>query len=400
MATMIEEMIFTVTGTSLLAGVWRAHTQLSAAVMRQPEPAPSRGVYPSVSVVHPIRGLDVGVEANIEAAFDLDYPAAVDHIFVFDDANEPALPLVEAVIARRSATGEHVAARVVIAGAPPADRTGKLNAMIVADALADGELLAVCDSDTRPAPEALRELVDALLGTPNAGSAFAPVLVPEARTAGDVGYALMLNALYGPEAASTAARAHELPFIMGQFMVFRRDALAAAGGLEASAGQLVDDMHIGAQLSRAGYHNVVASYRLPIIQYGMGLVEFARTYRRWIIFSRSGLPSWEFKWPAWLRGIEFWGALTLIPIAVGTGHALGAIAPAATVVAATYSLVALNRAFGGARIAPRHLWVPFALLLLAPFAYLSSFLSPRVTWRGRAYELDAGGRLATPTTAS
>ena len=44
-------------------------------------------------------------------------------------------------------------------------------------------------------------------------------------------------------------QARSLPFIMGQTMVLRRRALEAAGGLGASAGQLVDDMDIGARLA-------------------------------------------------------------------------------------------------------------------------------------------------------
>lgn len=391
---MIEEILLDTAGAGLLFGVWKAHVHLMDAVRRPGGSASARAAYPSVTLVHPIRGLDVGADANIEATLSLDYPGALDHVFVFDDAAEPALPLVQEAIARRLAGGSPVAARILIAGPPPPTRTGKLNAMILADAIAEAELLAVCDSDTRPAPEALRRLVDALLETRDAGSAFAPVVVPTAETAGDVGYALMLNALYGPEAAAAAARAHELPFIMGQFMVFRRDALAAAGGFAASDGQLVDDMHIGMQLARSGYHNVVADHRLPIIQSGMSLFDFGKTYRRWIIFSRSGLPNWEFKWPAWVRGIEFWLALVLAIGAFATGHPAGATLPAAAVLAASWSLVALNHAFGGPRIAARHLWVPFALILCAPVAYLSSFLRPRVTWRGREYALDGEGRLA------
>jgi ceramide glucosyltransferase len=268
--------------------------------------------------------------------------------------------------------------------------------MIVAMKHARGDLIAACDSDTRPGPEALDILVGALVASPQAGSAFAPVLVAgPAKTAGDVGYALMLNALYGPEAACAAAKEGELPFIMGQFMIFRREALDAIGGLEAVSGQLVDDMHIGILLARAGYHNIVAPYRLPIVEYGMTLRDFARTYRRWIIFSRSGLPNWSFKWPAWLRGIEFWLALVLAIVAFSTGHPIGAGLPLAAVVAASWSIASLQRRFGGAPVELRHAWVPFALLVAAPIAYASSFIRPQVRWRGRDYALDTHGRLGS-----
>jgi ceramide glucosyltransferase len=392
---MFDEMAFNVVGGALLLGIWRTHAHLVRAILPKKAAQPRSVRRPSVTIIRPIRGLDAGAEANIAAAFDNDYEGDVELLFTFDDASEPAIPLVQAEIARRRSEGNRASARILYAGAPPPGRTGKLNAMIVAEREARGELLAVCDSDTRPGPGALASLVDALLGTPRAGSAFAPVVVPgPAKTAGDVGYALMLNALYGPEAASAAAADGELPFIMGQFMVFRRDALAAIGGLSAVSGQLVDDMYIGVLLAKAGYRNVVAPYRLPIIQYSMGLGEFARTYRRWIIFSRSGLPSWEFKWPAWLRGIEFWVALLMVVGAVLTRHPLGAVLPAIAVGLACYSIAELQRLFGGSPIEKRHLWVPFAVLACAPPVYLSIFLRPAVNWRGRAYTLDSNARLA------
>jgi hypothetical protein len=51
------------------------------------------------------------------------------------------------------------------------------------------------------------------------------------------------NGLHGSAASSAARRpGGELPFIMGQFMIFKRSALTAIGGLESAEGQLVDDM--------------------------------------------------------------------------------------------------------------------------------------------------------------
>ena len=45
----------------------------------------------------------------------------------------------------------------------------------------------------------------------------------------------------------------ELPFIMGQLMVFRRPALRAIGGVACAEGQLVDDMYIGKRVHEAGF---------------------------------------------------------------------------------------------------------------------------------------------------
>jgi len=73
-----------------------------------------------------------------------------------------------------------------------------------------------------------------------------PVLATEApQTAGDVGVALMLNGLYGPAVARTVRKSGEMPFIMGQLMVFRRETLEALRDLKSVSGELVDDMRMG-----------------------------------------------------------------------------------------------------------------------------------------------------------
>src|SRR4051812_44262054 len=80
--------------------------------------------YPSVTVIRPVRGADVGAEENVAAALDTGYPGDVETIFVFDDDGDPGLPLVHQAIARHEANGGRGRAEVVIAGAPPAGVTG------------------------------------------------------------------------------------------------------------------------------------------------------------------------------------------------------------------------------------------------------------------------------------
>jgi ceramide glucosyltransferase len=392
---MLTSLAYAAAGAILLVLSLRTHAQLRTALARMRQPPPRLARYPSVTVIRPIRGIDVEARDNLAAAFATGYPGAVETLFVLDDASDPALPLVHEAIATARRAGHREPARVLFAGSPPPGRTGKLNAMIAGLAAAHGELVAFADSDTRPGPGALRVLVETLLSDPRAGSAFAPVYVPGPRfTAGDVGYALMLNALYGPSASLAAAgNGGALPFIMGQYMIFRREALHAIGGLESASGQLVDDMHLGGEVARAGYKNLMTSCPVPIIEHGMGLGEFARTYRRWIIFSRSGLPSWSFKWPAWVRGLEFWGATLLTLLAIATGHGVGALVPLAAAVVSSLSLVDLHEAAGGRRLAPRHVWVPAAMLLTVPLVYVSTLLHRGVRWRGRTYALDQKARL-------
>ncbi|MBK6847198.1 MAG: glycosyltransferase [Proteobacteria bacterium] len=396
-ADLVMQLLLGLLSCALLLEIWLSHRWLRAAVgfglPRRPLPA-----YPSLTVIRPIRGLDTEAEENLAAAFAHGYPGAVQTIFVFDDEHEPALPLARAAIAAEQRAGHPDAgvAEVIVCGAPPPGRTGKLNAMLAGLARARGELIVFADSDIRPGGKALTALVETLLGTPRAGAAFAPVVVtPRPQTMGDAGYALLLNALYGA-AAAAASRKHEgeLPFIMGQFMAFRRETIAAIGGLESADGQLVDDMYLGARVRAVGYRNMMSPVRVPVIQRGLSLSQFASLYRRWMIFSRSGLPGWSFKRTPLLHGIAFWLGLVIAAYAFAEGTwglALGALAVPAAVAA---SINRLHRALGGGRLAPRHALVPFGLLLVAPLIFATIWLNLEVAWRGRTYRLNASSRLA------
>jgi ceramide glucosyltransferase len=266
--------------------------------------------------------------------------------------------------------------------------------MMIGLGAAGGTLVAFGDSDTRPDRTVLRVLVETLLTTPGAGAAFAPVVVANPPvTVGDVGYALLINALYGSSVALVASATGDVPFIMGQLMVLRREALQAIGGLDAAEGQLVDDMHIGACLTAVGYRNIMSSHPLAIATGGMAIGDFLRLFRRWMLFSRSGLPR-SFTWPEWLRGCEFWLAAVLIMLALASGHTGAAVVPALATLALGYSLMDLQVAFGGTRLRLRHAWVPLGIFLVGPLIFAATFVRRQVAWRGRTYALDPEARLA------
>jgi ceramide glucosyltransferase len=287
---------------------------------------------------------------------------------------------------------------------------------------AKGELIAFADSDIRPDKKALKSLVETLLSRPDAGAAFAPVVATSShRSVGDAGYALLINGMYGAAAASAALEnGGELPFIMGQFMVFKRSTIEAIGGLESAEGQLVDDMYIGARVSAAGLRNLVSprrvpiiqqglsfgeflatfrrwilfSRRVPIIQQGLSFGEFLATFRRWILFSRTGLPGWAFKRINIMHGLIFWLGLLASLVALVNGYWLAAALNALAALGISASINALHGTLGGAPLASRHLWASFGLILGAPLIYLSIFFKQQVNWRGRSYQLNAQSRLA------
>ncbi len=383
-----------IAGALLLATALWDHRRLARAARQRSVPSPLLVHYPSLTMIRPVRGLDVDAAANVAAALDTGYPGEIETIFVLDDESDPALPVLrKAIAAHTTAVGG--GARILFAGPPPLGRTGKLNAMIAGLAHARGELVGFGDSDTRPDRLVLRRVVEKLMTSNDAGAAFAPVMVREPpRSAGDAGVSVMMNGIYGPAVTWTARHFGDVPFIMGQLMVFRRQALADLGGLQQLSGELVDDMAIGIRLAALGWRNVTSAHPLPIVVRGLSRRDFALMMRRWLIFSRSGLPARAFKLPIWLRGVRFWAGLLLTLVALATGHVGAALLPAAAAVAVGLSVGRLHRRMGGARLGLRYGWMPFFLFLTAPLALITALLRPQVNWRGRTYRLDLHSRLS------
>jgi ceramide glucosyltransferase len=376
-----------------LAWLAREYRRLESALRREtPPPAPSPR-YPTLTIVRPIRGLDFEARENVEALLASEYPTRLELLFVLDDEHDPAYLQVRGLVARHHAKHPHASARVILAGAPPAGRTGKLHAMSVGVAAATGELIGFSDSDTRLEPAQLRLLVDELMAVPGAGDIFAPaVAASPPRTVGDAGYALMLNSWYGAVAAAAAGQTHELPFIMGQLMIFRREALQAIGGVECADGQLVDDMYIGRRVADCGFHNLMSRRPLRVVSGGLSLSGFVLLMRRWLIFSRSGLPA-HFKRPAWMHGLALGAALAALVGSIGAGWPVAAGFAALTVALACQSDILLHREFGGAPIPLKWSWVTVTIPLLGPLALASLVFDRHVDWRGRDYALDVGAHL-------
>jgi ceramide glucosyltransferase len=350
----------------------------------------ARAQLPPLTVIRPVKGLDVGARENVDALLNVDYPGDLEVLFVFDSEADPAYRLVAERISHHP---RGVRARLLTSGPPRPGVTGKLNAMEVGVARARGELVAFSDSDTRPGKALLAPLVTLLLEDARNGAAFTTLTAAAERpSSGDVGYELLVNAWYGGNVAAARDEDGTISFLMGQLMVFRREALEAIGGVGVAQGQFVDDMYLGKKLKERGFRNVILSAPLSIVAGELDLKGFTRLFRRWYLFSKSGLVFRD-TWPSWFRGMASWIAWASGVGAVATG-ARSALAIAALGVSASlWDQVTLQRRLGGPRVALRHLWVPALLPLVLGVLALTTYASSSIHWRGRRYALNEDARL-------
>src|SRR5207302_3319300 len=70
--------------------------------------------YPSVTVIRPVRGADVGAAENYAAALDNGYPGDIETIFIFDDETDSGFPIAKAAIEAHEARGGHGRATIVV----------------------------------------------------------------------------------------------------------------------------------------------------------------------------------------------------------------------------------------------------------------------------------------------
>ena len=146
-----------------------------ASYVKRETAKPQSDYTPFVSVIAPSRGLEPGLEENVLALFQQDYPA-FEILFVFDRESDEAI----AAIANLQRKHSHVATRIVVAG-PATDSGQKVHNLSVATAQVSSrcEVLVFVDTDARPDRMWLRQLVaplvDVDLGAASGYRWFVPV---------------------------------------------------------------------------------------------------------------------------------------------------------------------------------------------------------------------------------
>ena len=236
-----------------LADPARAWSFRPIAEAAPPPPAPSR--WPSVRIVVPARDEAGVLPETLPALLAQEYRGEWAVVLVDDRSTDGTAEVarVVAAAAAASATGAGPAPLEVITGAPlPAGWAGKVWALAQGvDAAGACDYVLLTDADIRHAPGSLARLVaeseadglvlNSRMARLRCESAAERLLVPP--------FVLFFNLLYPMrrvnDPASRAAAA------AGGCVLVRRDALAAAGGLAAIRGEIIDDVNLGRALKGA-----------------------------------------------------------------------------------------------------------------------------------------------------
>lgn len=371
---------------------------------------------PFVTVIVPCRGLDEGLEQNLAALIEQDYPD-YEVLFVVDDKDDPAVARIDVILNRRDAEPQrkpsektketdclNLSASRRLSGknklivAPKAAGCSQKvenlrEAVIYADANSNAFVFA--DSDARPSANWLRYLV-APLADENVGASTGyrwfisenPTFASELRSAWNASIASAL----GPKTASN--------FCWGGSMAIRRDVFERLDMREKWRGTLSDDFAITRAMNAANLPIIFVPQALSasiedctsseMLEFTTRQMKITRVYapKLWImsfigsgVFNAVMIAAFLIAVLSRYNDLAVFSAIeTLILVTIFSVGKAWLRLKAVRLVLTKYE-TELKRQF----------WTQNTLWLLSPAVFLynsiAAWASRRMTWRGTTYEL-------------
>lgn len=331
-----------------------------------------------VSILKPLYGNEPQLFENLCSFCDQDYPA-YEVVFGIADPADPALDIARAV-ARRF-PGRDIA--IVSGNAKPAANPKIGNVLGMIDR-ARHPLIVIADSDIRVGRTYLHAVASSF-EDPEIGAATCIYGgLPGVPLASLLG-AMQINEQFAPSVL-VASALEPLTYCFGATMAIRREVLARIGGLEAVAEHLADDYLLGKLVAQAGYRVELVPYAVQTTVADGTLLALWRHESRWARTISGQRPA------------GYAGSVVTYALPMAAAFAFAARTPfSAAVLLVAAALRVWLHFEGRAAFAPQTPAAPWLIPLRDLFGaavWLNGFFVKRVRWKGDAYHLDAGGRMA------
>jgi ceramide glucosyltransferase len=340
-----------------------------------------------LSLLKPVHGDEPGLAANLATFFEQDYPvSAYELLFCARDAEDQGLRLAREVAARYP----QVPARFFSTGGEPAYINAKVASLEKMAAEAKHSILAISDSDVRVTPEYLRAV-----SRPFADAKVGGMTCLYRGVAAEGGLWARLEAV-GMSVEMTAGvlvanMLEGMQFALGPTMAVRRECVDAMGGMGKLGDYCSDDYILGNEVYRQGRTVVLSHYAIDHMVINAGLMDSLNHQVRWMKSTRISRPKGHlgtgltFSMPFGLLALG--AALLLHRPALGAALLLWALATRWTIAWAAGSRVVRDPSWFG-------LYVLYPIRDLMGFGlWAASYFSSKIVWRGKQYELLAGGRM-------
>lgn len=332
---------------------------------------------PPVSILKPVRGVDIGSYENFSSFCRQDYEE-YEILFCVNGMSDPAVPVIQRVMA------EFPQRRIrILSGAPQLGTNRKVNNLALLAKEAQHEFLAQSDADVRVGSNYLREVI-APFADPAVGvvSCFyrgiaQPNLAAELEAIGAAsdffGGALVADWMEG------------VTFALGASVATTKTWLREIGGYEDIADFLADDYEIGNRVHKAGGKVLLSREPVWTMYPALNFREFWDHQVRWARTNRLVRPA------------SFFGLIVThgLPWAV----VAAVVAPTPLISAgylAAYLFLRMTVAWTvgiwgiGDDVLRRKLWLVPLRDAVHFVVWLAAFTSNRVKWGGVEYAIENG----------
>jgi ceramide glucosyltransferase len=349
-------------------------------------------LFPPVTLLKPVCGMEPGLEANLTSFFEQHYPS-FEIIFGARHPDDPALD-----VARRISRKYPAVVVKIVATGEPLRPNAKVCSLVKMYARATHDYLIISDSDVQVGPNYIAEVVRPLLDPANG---LVTCLYRGVPTGGVWSRLEALGMSVEMTSGAIVANLIEgMKFALGPTMAVRRGALDAVGGFGPLADYCADDYVLGREVHESGRQVVMSEHVIDHVVINRSFSCSMRHQIRWMKSTRFSRRAGHagtaltFAMPFGLLGLLAGGALH--QWALGTG-----------LFAAAYLnriMMAIVAGWGVVRDrqALRLAWL-YPLRDLMGFGFwCASYSGGGIEWRGEWYRLEAGGRmvLTQPSAAT
>ncbi|MDA8169651.1 MAG: ceramide glucosyltransferase [Nitrospiraceae bacterium] len=327
-------------------------------------------VFPPVSILKPLKGLDDNLFDNLESFCNLDYPE-YEIIFSLQDRNDHACK-----VARKIAGKYPDRARVIVEkcneGLNP-----KVNNLIPAYRASKYGHVLISDSNVLVDRDYLKEIT-ARMQESGAGLVTNLVKGVGGRSIGSIFENLHLNS-FVMGSVCFLEKFMKMPCVVGKSMLMSKEDLEDIGGFRAVKDVLAEDYLIGKLMHDAGKKVVLSHYMVQNMNQYWGIKKFLNRHARW------GKLRWR------IGGVRYISELignpvfiSLIPLLFSGASAYALVLASVASLAKTLGDWYLGKKTGSGINALCYALVPFKDLVIG-ILWFVPVLSKSVVWRGNRY---------------
>lgn len=330
-----------------------------------------------VTIIHPIKDLDFELGKNLESWFIQDYKGPVEHIFSFQEPEDPAIDVVRSFIGKYAHIDSQIIVNPVIPGL-----NGKSSNMVNGMKLSKYDIVLFGDSDIRIRPDfvlkMVRPLKDEKVGITTCG---------QINMGGRDFWTRFFTFLQNNETVFIWAFMTKIGMDLGATgaaFAMRKKLLREIGGLEAFGSSILEDLHLGNTLYRMGYKLVLGPF-LECHVDRLGKEKSLNYAKRIAVGVKTHLT---FELPTFILMV-FWYWIIFV-LALVTGNSSLLYLSFAFMVLRTLQALVM-RILTKNNIMPVDFIMGLFFDLFGTFYLIYSLKNPFVSWRGIKYEVKKGG---------